>query len=160
MILIDMFFRVIFIILMLKVFISLLPYSRDNQIVSLINRLTEPFLQPVRAMLPPTQTSIDLAPLLLLLFIYLLKNIILSLITGLTNPFLLVFDFLYFSILARVALSWIPHNRFNPIIDFVYRATEPILKPFREIIPPTLGGIDLSPILAIIVLNIIQGFFI
>ena len=69
----------------------------------------------------------------------------------------LVFQFLYLAIFARVVLSWIPHDPFHPIVSFIYRASDPVLRPFRGLIPP-IAGMDLSPILAFISLGFIRKF--
>jgi YggT family protein len=65
-------------------------------------------------------------------------------------------------IFIRILLSWIPRMPYYPwlrtIVDFVHQVTDPYLNIFRRIIPPLGGGgfaIDLSPILAIIVLSIV-----
>lgn len=67
-------------------------------------------------------------------------------------------------IFIRVLLSWIPrlpYNRYlRAVVDFVHEVTDPYLNVFRRVIPPLGGGgfaIDLSPILAIIVLYIVSG---
>jgi YggT family protein len=67
-------------------------------------------------------------------------------------------------IFIRVLLSWIPRMPYNrylrAAVDFVEEATNPYLNVFRRFLPPVGGGgfaIDLSPILAIIVLLIVQG---
>jgi YggT family protein len=66
-------------------------------------------------------------------------------------------------IFARILLSWIPRMPYYPwlraIVDFVHQVTDPYLNIFRRVIPPLGGGsfaIDLSPILAIIVLIIVS----
>ena len=65
-------------------------------------------------------------------------------------------------IFIRILLSWIPRIPYYPwlraFVDFVHQVTDPYLNIFRRIIPPLGGGgfaIDLSPILAIIVLSIV-----
>lgn len=56
-------------------------------------------------------------------------------------------------ILVRVALSWFPGiDPWNPLVRFLRAVVDPVLRPFRAILP-TFGGIDFSPILAIIVLG-------
>lgn len=56
-------------------------------------------------------------------------------------------------ILVRVALSWFPGiDPWNPLVRFLRAVVDPVLRPFRRILP-TFGGIDFSPILAIIVLG-------
>lgn len=57
-------------------------------------------------------------------------------------------------IFIRAILTWFPISRHNPIVSFFDFITEPILAPLRRIIP-TLGMIDITPMLAIIILLII-----
>ncbi|UCZ56833.1 YggT family protein [Desulfurispirillum indicum] len=65
-------------------------------------------------------------------------------------------------LIARVFMSWINPDPYNPVVQFIYRITEPVLEPFRRIIPP-LGGVDLSPIVVFILIrfleNLILGSF-
>jgi len=67
----------------------------------------------------------------------------------------LVFTFLYLAIMARIILSWFRFDPYHPVSVFLFRVTEPILGFFRGIIPP-VGMIDFSPIVAIVVLGIVQ----
>jgi YggT family protein len=67
----------------------------------------------------------------------------------------LIFTFLYLAIMARIILSWFRVDPYHPVSVFLFRITEPILAPFRNIIPP-IGMMDISPIVAIIVLGIVQ----
>jgi uncharacterized protein YggT (Ycf19 family) len=67
-------------------------------------------------------------------------------------------------IIARILLSWIPRIPYNPVlsavINFITEVTDPYLRLFRRIIPPVGGGgfaLDLSPIIGIIVLVIVQS---
>lgn len=62
------------------------------------------------------------------------------------------FDVMSWLIIIRVLLSWIPHNPKNVFIAFIYDITELILGPIRRIIPP-FGGLDFTPIFAIILLD-------
>lgn len=61
-------------------------------------------------------------------------------------------------LIARIVLSWIPHNPHNPTITILYKITEPILEPVRRVIP-SIGGIDISPIIVFIALSFIKGIF-
>uniref|UniRef100_A0A7C2I0G3 YggT family protein n=1 Tax=Ammonifex degensii TaxID=42838 RepID=A0A7C2I0G3_9THEO len=58
-------------------------------------------------------------------------------------------------IIIRVVLSWIRHNPYHPAIRFIYEVTEPYLRIFRRVVPP-VGMIDLSPIVAFFVLELLQ----
>jgi len=68
-----------------------------------------------------------------------------------------IFQILNIIIFIRVILSWIPHNQFNPFIETIYRISNPILEPIQRNIPPLGGRIDISPIIAIFLLQFIQG---
>lgn len=68
-----------------------------------------------------------------------------------------VFQALNITLLVRVLLSWFPHNPYHPIVEFLHKVTDPILRPFQDIVPPhKLGGIDLSPLFAFIALGLIK----
>ena len=71
----------------------------------------------------------------------------------------LFFQLLNLAILARVLLLWINVNPNNPAVSFLYQVTEPILGPLRRYIPP-LGMIDITPIIAIILLQVVEQFLV
>jgi YggT family protein len=68
----------------------------------------------------------------------------------------LAFQAFYVLLIIRVVLSWMPGvARDHPAVDFIFRATSPILTPIRRIMPP-VGGLDLSPLVAILLLSVVQ----
>ena len=67
-----------------------------------------------------------------------------------------LFDFLRIAILVRVVSSWLPISPYSKWIRWSYAASEPILKPLRQVIP-TLGMIDITPIVAYFLIGFIQG---
>lgn len=74
--------------------------------------------------------------------------------------FLIVFIRLFFTILTwailiRILLSWVRMDPYHPIVRILDQITEPVLAPARRIIPP-IGGLDFSPVIVIIVLNILE----
>lgn len=71
----------------------------------------------------------------------------------------ILFELLNFLLITRIILSWIPHNRYHPLIQIIYNITEPILQPFRNMINP-MGGMDLSPIIVFFILRLLQGYLI
>jgi len=70
----------------------------------------------------------------------------------------LIFQILYLCLIARVILSWIDHNPRNEIIQWIYKISDPLIKPFQQILPPMNLGIDISPILALIALGVVKRF--
>jgi len=64
---------------------------------------------------------------------------------------------LWFSIFARVIVSWIVPSTgtTNPLVNFIYQITEPILSPIRRVIP-RVGMFDFTPMIALIIIAIIQ----
>jgi YggT family protein len=59
-------------------------------------------------------------------------------------------------VLVAVIISWMQVDRNNPIANFVLTLTEPALAPIRQAIPP-MGGLDLSPMVLLIALQILRG---
>jgi YggT family protein len=61
-------------------------------------------------------------------------------------------------LLARVLLSWFPNvDRSNPIIQFLYDITEPVLRPVRDFLPQT-GMMDLSPLVVFLIIQVLMQF--
>ncbi len=71
----------------------------------------------------------------------------------------LLFQILIFAIIGRALLSWFQIGPDHPIGRILYEVTEPILGPMRRVIP-MIGMIDISPIVAILLLNFIQGLLV
>jgi YggT family protein len=67
----------------------------------------------------------------------------------------LIFQVLNLAIILRVLLSWIHIDPGNRVADFIYQVTEPILAPLRRILP-TVSGIDFSPFVAVILLDVAE----
>jgi YggT family protein len=70
-----------------------------------------------------------------------------------------LFRFYSFLFLIRVLLSWVSVNRYgaplnHPLLRFLYRVTDPLLKPLQRMIPPIGGMFDISPIVVLILLEI------
>jgi YggT family protein len=71
-----------------------------------------------------------------------------------------LFQLLYILVLARVLLSWVPGLGVgHPVVRAVHTLTAPILEPIRRVMPP-VGGLDLSPILAFLVLALVRELLI
>ena len=75
-------------------------------------------------------------------------------VAGILHSVIFVF---YILLLAHVVLSWVSPDPRNPIVSFIYQATEPILSKVRNKIPP-LGMLDLSPIVLFLVLYFLDIF--
>ena len=69
----------------------------------------------------------------------------------------LLFTILGFAIIIRALLSWVQIDPYNPIVQILYQITEPILAPLRRYIPPIGGMMDITPIVALIILQILQA---
>ena len=59
-----------------------------------------------------------------------------------------------FIIIAAALITWVQPNPYNPIVQFLRRVTEPVLKPVRGLVPPEkLGGLDISPLIVLVVIE-------
>ncbi|MDA2920493.1 YggT family protein [Desulfobacterota bacterium AH_259_B03_O07] len=63
-------------------------------------------------------------------------------------------------IVARAIISWVSPNPYNPIVNFLVVATEPVLRYARRIIPLIGGTIDLSPILVLVAIVFLRRFLV
>ena len=66
----------------------------------------------------------------------------------------------FWIIIARAVLSWVNPDPFNPIVRFLYRETEPVLRPIRRRMPMMQMGLDLSPMLVILAIYFLQAFLV
>jgi len=67
-----------------------------------------------------------------------------------------LFQLCYMVLLVRMVLSWVPGVSLqHPAVQFVHRVTDPVLDPIRRVVPP-VAGLDLSPLVAILLLSLIQ----
>ncbi|MEJ2529025.1 MAG: YggT family protein [Gammaproteobacteria bacterium] len=136
-----------------------------NPVSQLIVKLTSPILKPMRRVIPGLG-GIDLSSILLMLLLKALELTLILALVRLPVSFMvlawaipellkLVFNVYIFSILIQVILSWVNPGAYNPATALISYIVEPILRPARRIIPP-LGGLDLSPMLAMIGLYLLQ----
>ena len=70
----------------------------------------------------------------------------------------LILWFMYWLILIRALISWVNPDPLNPIVQFLYRSTEPILNPIRRLLP--FSSMDFSPIIAFLLIIFIKSFLI
>ena len=63
-------------------------------------------------------------------------------------------------IIARAIISWVNPDPYNPIVRFLYRVTEPVLRPVRQRMPTLAMGLDLSPMIVILVLYVLDWFLV
>lgn len=68
----------------------------------------------------------------------------------------LVFQIYIFIVIARALVSWVNPDPYNPIVRFLYNATEPVLERMRRILPLQFSGIDLSPIALLLLLSVVE----
>jgi YggT family protein len=83
-----------------------------------------------------------------------------NLILAVANLLHLVLQAYFWIIIARAVLSWVNPDPFNPIVRFLYRVTEPVLRPIRYRLPTLSMGIDLSPMVVILIIYLLDGFLV
>lgn len=71
---------------------------------------------------------------------------------------LAILNFWLFAIFIEIIGSWISMGQYNPFLDLVSQVNRPIMEPIRRVIPP-LGGLDLSPIVAVLGISFIKNVF-
>jgi YggT family protein len=136
-----------------------------NPFAEVILRVTNPLVVPARRLLP-SAAGIDLPTLIVLIVLEAAATLLLLGLIGASVPFgtFLVYVvlrlvnltlwFYTIAIFVYVILSWIGQGRYSPIGAILADLVEPVLRPARRILPP-IAGLDLSPLLVLILLQAI-----
>ena len=136
-----------------------------NPLSQFLVRATNPLLRPLRRIIPG-YGGIDFASVILMLLLKAAEISILGLVAAGRIPAplgllvlslaevlrLLIYIFM-FAIIIQVVLSWVNPGAYNPATVLIYRLTEPLLEPARRLIPP-MGGLDFSPLVVLILLQL------
>ncbi|WXL25365.1 YggT family protein [Ectopseudomonas mendocina] len=154
-------------IVLLRFILQLVRADFYNPVSQFIVRATHPLLRPLRKIIP-SLAGLDLASLILAIIVQMvLMGLTLMLsgyglgnplqllvwsIIGVTALFLKVF---FFALIISVILSWVAQGTHNPTAMLINQICEPLLAPIRRLLP-NLGGLDLSPIVAFLILNLID----
>ena len=150
-------------VLLLRLFMPWMGATFHNPVAQAILKLTSPLVVPVRRILPPIG-KLDTATLTVAFGIQYLVILVISVlrrfapgivpiaVTAIVNLVVLTLNLFVFAIIIRVVLSWVSPGSYNPATAMIHSLTEPVMRPFRRLLPP-IGGIDLSPVFAIILLS-------
>jgi YggT family protein len=159
-------------IVLLRFILQLVRADFYNPLSQFTVKATQPLLKPLRRIIPGFG-GLDLASLTLAILVQLVLMVVVILIAGanplaaglqllvwaiiaVTSLFLKIF---FFAMIISVILSWVAPGSYNPGAQLVNQICEPLLAPFRKLIP-SLGGLDISPIFAFIALNLVDRFVI
>ena len=78
---------------------------------------------------------------------------------GLLQVVFAILSVIQWLVIIAAVISWVNPDPRNPIVQFLFRTTEPMLRPFRRILPPRrTGGIDFSPLLLLLLILFIKVF--
>ena len=165
--LIQTFLSLYLVAMLLRFLLQLVRADFYNPISQFLVKVTNPLVIPMRRLIPGLR-GLDLSSLLLAVLLQLAGIVLLLLINGLGLPgvfTLLVWSVLgvlgllvniyFFALLGMIILSWVAAGSRHPAIYLLYQITEPVMAPFRKMLP-AMGGLDFSPILVFILINIIQ----
>ncbi|MEO6696396.1 MAG: YggT family protein [Gammaproteobacteria bacterium] len=151
-------------VVMLRFLLQWLRADFYNPVSQFLVKITTPALRPLRRLIPGFG-GIDFASLVLILALQIIELVLVTKLLGqplsvagllvLTVAELvsLLIKVFLFSILIQVILSWVRPGDHNPISLLLYQLNEPLLAPARRIIP-VISGLDLSPILVLVLLQL------
>ena len=162
--LIETLFGLYIVIVLLRFLLQWVRADFYNPVSQFIVKVTQPPLAPMRRIIPGF-AGLDLAALVLMLILQFIELWLIFAVRGIAPDFagiailsvaelvqLCIYVFL-FSIIVQVVLSWISPDTYNPVTALLYRLNEPLLRPARRLLPP-FSGIDLSPLVVIIALQL------
>ena len=164
--LVQTLFGLYILIVMLRFLLQMVRADFYNPVSQFIVKATGPVLTPLRRLIPGV-AGIDLAAIVLMLVLKVVELYLRLALGGQSGAFPGIFlvalselvslgiDVFFFAIIIQVIISWVNPGAYNPVTSLIHSLTEPVLAPARRVIPP-MGGLDLSPIAAIIVLKLAQ----
>lgn len=141
-----------------------------NPISQAIMQITNPLLIPARRVIPGWKGK-DMASLLLFFAIIALGTILVGVLhasKGSTDPLFLVvmtlfnaftavLNMYFYLFIISTILSWVNQNPYHPVHQFLNSLTAPVLRPLRRFIPPIGGTLDITPMIAILVIFFFQN---
>ncbi|MBB4813594.1 MULTISPECIES: YggT family protein [Pseudomonas] len=157
-------------IVLMRFILQLVRANFYNPLCQFVVKATQPLLKPLRRVIP-SLFGLDMSSLVLALLLQILLFVVVLMLNGyqaftvlllpwaLIGIFSLFLKILFWSMIISVILSWVAPGSRSPGAELVYQITEPVLAPFRRLIP-NLGGLDISPIFAFIAIQLIQSWVI
>ena len=157
-------------IVLMRFILQLVRANFYNPLCQFVVKATQPLLKPLRRVIP-SLFGLDMSSLVLALLLQILLFVVILMLNGyqaftvlllpwgLIGIFSLFLKIIFWSMIISVILSWVAPGSRSPGAELVYQITEPVLAPFRRLIP-NLGGLDISPIFAFIALNLLDRFVI
>jgi len=164
--LISTLFSLYIMAVMLRFLLGLVRADFYNPVSQFLVRITNPLLIPLRKVVPSIG-KFDSAAMLLMIVLQLAAITLILLLRGegispavlviLTFATLvsLLIDVYMFAIIVEVIISWMNPGSYNPVSSLLHSLTSPLLRPIRNLVPP-IAGIDLSPLFAIIGLQVLR----
>ncbi len=164
--LINTLFGLYILVVMLRFLLQWVRADFYNPISQFLVKATNPLLIPLRRVIP-SLAGADMAAVVLMLALQMLDLTLILLLKGaaigLGSLFIvsiaellsLLINVFIFSILIIVIISWINPGAYNPATNLLTSLTEPLLRPARRLIPP-ISGIDLSPLVVLIGLQVLK----
>jgi YggT family protein len=149
---------------MLRLLLQWVRADFYNPLSQAIVKITNPLLRPLRRVIPALG-RLDTASVVLLVALQTLSVWLIHSVVGfhpglvgtaLTVVAELLSNFIYlyiFAIIIQAIASWIAPGTYNPILALLNSVTAPLLRPIRQLLPD-LGGIDFSPLVAIVLLQL------
>jgi YggT family protein len=164
--LISLFFSLCIFVILLRILLQFFRANVNNPICLMVAKLSNPLVLPLRRILPRV-SSIDLASILVLLLVEIFKFVVFSFLQGLfigwipciimsiTDILVQIINILFYAIIIRVILSWVQSPSTAYLAEVAYVMTEPLLGKIRRVVP-IIGGMDLSPLIAFVLLKVIS----
>ncbi|KWV75650.1 YggT family protein [Pseudomonas paracarnis] len=157
-------------IVLMRFILQLVRANFYNPLCQFVVKATQPLLKPLRRVIP-SLFGLDMSSLVLTLLLQILLFVVILMLNGyqaftvlllpwgLIGIFSLFLKIIFWSMIISVILSWVAPGSRSPGAELVAQITEPVLAPFRRLIP-NLGGLDISPIFAFIVIQLLQSWVI
>ncbi len=165
--LVTTLFDLIILVFLLRLFLQWVKVDFYNPLAQFIAKVTAPLINPLQRVIP-TIHNINLSALIIVLLAEIVKISLLLWIGAFHVPHKIgvviwalgdainhTVNLFFYAILMQATISWFHPQGGNPLLEVLYRLTQPILQPFQRIIP-LIAGVDISPLPAMFLLKLIS----
>ena len=164
--LIQTLFGFYILVVMLRFLLQWARADFYNPLVQFLVKLTNPPLLPLRRFIPGFM-GLDMAAVVLMLALQIVElmlvlsmsghgaSLISLVVLSVADLLGLLINVFFWAVIIQAIMSWFNPDPRQPVVSLLYQLTYPILRPVRNLLPP-ISGLDLSPILVIIVLQLLK----
>jgi YggT family protein len=161
--LVSIVFDLYIFVLLVRILLAAVRADYFNPLSQMVIKVTQPIIRPLRRVIPNIK-NLELASVVVVYVLEIVKFVLIGLmlngapnmsgifVLALADALKSFINLLFYALILQAIMTWM-NQGYSPVANLLNRITAPVLSPFRRFIPP-IGGMDISPIPAMILLQL------